>query len=114
MSTNLRVTAHSSSLITGCTYCYASWFITFDGTKCSPIPINGIAYHGANEDVVRPHVFTGFCNIKKTGSVNVALNVGTCTTQLPIRLEMHSQDCNHQQESLLKRFNHLKHKIYST
>ena len=80
MSTNLRVTAHSSSLITACTYCYASWFITFDGTKCSPIPINGIAYHGANEDVVRPHVFTGFCNIKKTGSVNVALNVGTCTT----------------------------------
>ena len=78
MSTNLRVTAHSSSLITGCTYCYASWFITFDRTKCSPIPINGIAYHGANEDVVRPHVFTGFCNIKKTGSVNVALNVGAC------------------------------------
>lgn len=59
--------------------CCARWFITFDGVECSPIPIDGIAYHRDNEDVVRPHVFTGYCKIqKRNGTVDVALNVGAC------------------------------------
>ena len=54
------------------------WYITFDGSECTPIPIDGIVYSNTNEDLHRTRSIIGHCKIQKRGPINVALNLGDC------------------------------------
>lgn len=54
------------------------WYITFDGSECNPIPIDGIVFTDVQEDLHRTRSIIGHCKIQKSGIINVALNVGDC------------------------------------
>lgn len=56
------------------------WFVTFDGKECLPVPIDGIVYTDSKEDLHRTRSFTGHCKIRKSGLINVGLNVGDCAS----------------------------------
>ena len=69
--------------IYNCDDCCARWFVTFDGKECPALPIDGVVYMekgtGAHvKSIHRPRVITGACLLSKTGTVNIALNVGRC------------------------------------
>ena len=54
------------------------WYITFDSSECSPVPIDGIVYTETTNDIHRSRSIIGHCKIQKSGTINVALNVGDC------------------------------------
>ncbi len=70
--------AASDMRIASCDNCCKRWFITFDGTECSPVPIDGVLYMQTGKTINnhRPQVILGRCKIQKKGTVNIALNVG--------------------------------------
>ena len=60
-----------------CSNCAARWFVTFDGQECKPTPIDALIFiSDHNLNLHRPAVISGHCKISKSGSVNVAFNVG--------------------------------------
>ena len=60
-----------------CSNCAARWFVTFDGQECKPAPIDASIYISDQKlNLHRPAVIGGHCKISKSGSVNVAFNVG--------------------------------------
>ncbi len=80
----MNVQVASNMRIYGCDHCCARWFITFDGTECGPVPVDGVVYmyKGAGtrlKNLHRPQAILGRCKIQKKGTVSVALNVGKCT-----------------------------------
>jgi len=80
--TYLNVKISSAMRIHACNGCCKRWFVTFDGTECSPVPIDVIVYM-ENEDgkygnLHRPRVITGHCQYAKSGSVKVGFHVGNC------------------------------------
>ena len=72
----MKVKVTAGLALNACTGCGARWFIAFDGQECKPLPIDVVAYTTHSAWLHRPGVITGHCKINKTGSVNVAFNVG--------------------------------------
>ena len=81
--TYLYVHVSSNMRIAGCSNCCKRWYVTFNGSECTPVPIDGVVYMHAGtgsqfNNLHRPRVVAGHCKINKKGRVNVALNVGDC------------------------------------
>ena len=54
------------------------WFITFDGSECEPVPIDGVVYTETTDDMHRTRSIIGHCEIQRSGTIKVALNLGHC------------------------------------
>ena len=61
------------------------WFVTFDGKECSNVPIDGIVFWKyesgeKTKDLSPPGVIRGNCLVKKSGSIDIELQVQGCST----------------------------------
>ena len=72
--------------ITGCSDCCARWYVTVDGTECSP-PIEGVVYsaNGSSINIHRAGHLVGLCSATEAfpdnipvGPHAVHINVGVC------------------------------------
>lgn len=82
-NTYLQVVVTTSTRIYNCDGCCMRWFVSFDGRECSPVPIDVVVYMykgkgGRLDNLHRPRVIRGNCLVKKTGLINVQLQVGKC------------------------------------
>ncbi|XP_070539763.1 collagen triple helix repeat-containing protein 1-like [Ptychodera flava] len=81
-NTALYVQYNAVMRICCCHGCCTRWYFTFDGSECSaPNKIEGVVYMANyyNADLHRYRKVQGYCTNLGAGTINVAVNVGTCS-----------------------------------
>ena len=73
-----------------CNMCCKRWFVTFNGSECSPVPIDIVVYlnnkDSSYSNFMEPRILAGHCKIPSKSNngtssenvVNVGFNIGHC------------------------------------